>query len=103
MSRSCTAEDVGLRQHRGRLLQLAEANSVGSSNSNSANSGGTSASKRRAYSAQHSLFKSLQQMTAAAAAQHNASAASTLPAKLLSFEQVIKNRLNNYKILLNST
>ncbi|XP_039275204.1 uncharacterized protein LOC120349281 [Nilaparvata lugens] len=66
MSRSCAvADETGvLRQHRGRLMQLASSGST----------------KRRAYSAQHALFKS------APTPRH-----SGIPGKLLSFEEVVRN------------
>lgn len=65
MSRGGVEEQ--LRQHRGRLLQLAE-------------STGSVSSKRRTYSNQHTLFKSLQQM----------SPSPRLATKLLSLEEVVR-------------
>lgn len=65
MSRS-SLDEHSVRQHRGRLLQLAE-------------STGSVSSKRRSYSNQHALFKSLQQMTPSP----------RLATKLLSLEEVM--------------
>lgn len=64
MSRG-SLDEHSVRQHRGRLLQLAE-------------STGSVSSKRRSYSSQHALFKSLQQMTPSP----------RLATKLLSLEEV---------------
>lgn len=64
MSRG-SVDEHGLHQHRGRLLQLAEA----------------AGNKRRSYSNQHTLFKSLQQMTPSPC----------IATKLLSLEEVVRN------------
>ncbi|KAG8262853.1 hypothetical protein J6590_045051 [Homalodisca vitripennis] len=66
MSRG-SVDEHSLRQHRGRLLQLAE-------------SAGSLGSKRRSYSSQHTLFKSLQQM----------SPSPRIATKLLSLEEVVR-------------
>lgn len=73
MSRSCAADDHNIRQHRSRLLQLAETTTSGKS--------GSVSTKRRSYSNQHALFKSLQQMTPSP----------RLATKLLSLEEVVRN------------
>lgn len=57
---------VDEHQHRGRLMQLAEA---------------AAGSKRRSFSSQHALFKSLQQMTPSPC----------IATKLLSLDEVVRN------------